>query len=192
MNASNIWTSTTSAAHAPSMRRQHREPNEVTTLPVNVTIGYVSGNSGVYIGGKLTVFGLSAHSKSNSGFGDIGDSNVLYQCVSYVNDPDVVDTPIDDRDVHVVRPTPSENDASLTNIGVGTVWVNTMQQNAGTFIGSTNISGMDSHEKQNLGSGQVFGNQNLNCQSLNLTNDRDVIDGIIRDDDNKAGVFFNG
>ncbi|QSO46297.1 hypothetical protein [Alicyclobacillus mengziensis] len=194
MTYSNIWVpKVRPRAGALRPHLHHKQnPAEVTNLPVNVHIGTVSGNSGVYIGGRLTIFGLSSHSKSNSGFGDLGDSNVFYHSVSFVYDPDMIDTPIDDRDVHVLQQYPPKGDSSITNIGVGTVWVNTLQQNAGTFIGSTNITGMDSHEKQNVGSGQTYGNQNINTKSVNVTNDQDFVDAAIFDNDNKAGHFFNG
>lgn len=190
MTDSNVWVPKLRPLRS---RLDHRQnPAKVTNLPVNVHIGNVTGNSGVYIGGRLTICGLSAHSKSNSGFGDLGDANIFYHSVSFVYDPDMVDTAIDDRDIHMLQQYPSKSDSSITNIGVGTVWVNTLQQNAGTFIGSTNITGMDSHEKQNLGSGQTYGNQNINTKSVNVTNDQDYVDGTMLDNDNKASLFFNG
>ena len=194
MTQSNIWLPNIKpGSYPPKVKQQlHQQqtPAQTTNLPsVNIHVGNVSGNSGIYIGGTLTVFGLSSHSKTNSGFGSIGDSNTFYRCVSVVYDPDLVDTPIDDRDIHILQQAPPQG---ATNIGVQSVWVNTLQQNAGTFIGSTNVTGMDSHQKQNLGSGQVFGNHNVNCASVNMTNDQDYIDGNMLDNDNKAGVFFNG
>ena len=172
--------------------QQPSGPEDVTNLPVNISVGNISGNSGIYVGKNVTIFGLSSHSKSNSGFGDIGDSNLFYKTVSYVYDPDVIDTPIDDRDIHILQQQPAKGkDLSQTNIGVGTVWVNTLQQNAGTFIGTTSITGMDSHEKQNLAHGQIFGNQNISYGDLNVTQDQDVIDAVMHDQDNKAGIFLS-
>lgn len=172
--------------------QQPSGPQDVTNLPVNINVGNISGNSGIYVGKSVTLFGFSSHSKSNAGVGDIGNSNLFYKSVSYVYDPDVIDTPIDDRDVHILQQQPAKGkDLSQTNIGVGTVWVNTIQQNAGTFIGTTSITGMDSHEKQNLAHGQIFGNENMAYGGLYLTQDQDVIDAVMHDEDNKAGIFVS-
>lgn len=161
-------------------------PNQ---LPVNIQIHTVSGSSGIYFGGQIVVSGISSHSKSNAGLGAIGSSNTLYRNFSYVYDPDIIDTQIDDRDTHIFNPQTAPN--VPTQIGVGAVSVNTMTQNSGVFMGTTNITGMDSHEKQNFGSGHIWGNWNLETGNQSISMDSDTVDAWIQDQDYKAGVFLN-
>jgi|GEM_PF-2318498 len=163
---------------------------ETTHLPVNISVGNISGNSGIYLGGRIAISGFSAHSKTNNGFGDAGNANTFYHNLSYVYDSDVIDTPIDDRDVHILQQSPQAMQG-VTNVGVGQLMVNTMQQNSGSFLGTTTITGMDSHEKENFGSGQVYGDWNVLYGNINTTYDSDAIDGVMNDQDNKSGIFFN-
>ncbi|QQE77442.1 hypothetical protein GI364_16000 [Alicyclobacillus sp. SO9] len=163
---------------------------QTTNLPVNIQVNTVSGNSGIYLGSTNTVCGVSAHSKSNMGFGSIGSSNMFVDNVSFVHDPDIIDTPIDDRDTHILHP--GDRPASeTTRIGVGRLDVNTLTQNSAVFMGTANITGMDSHEKQNLAHGQIYGGWNIGAGNQNMTVDNDWIDAPIFDQDYKGGVFLN-
>lgn len=160
-------------------------------LPISLQVTTISGNSGVYIGHYNVVFGLSRHSKSNSGFGSIGSHNAVFRNVNIVYDPDVIDTPIDDRDVHIYAPVHTHAPGQqVTNVGFDTINVATITQNSGIFVGDVTITGLDSHEKENVGSGTVYGNQNVEFENINCVYDSDVIDTPINDQDMKAGVFI--
>lgn len=162
----------------------------IQPLPITMNVHIVSGNSGIYISQHNVVFGVNSHSKSNTGFGTIGSHNALYQNFNLVYDPDVIDTPIDDRDINIYAAHPSVH-PQVTNIGFDTMNVNTITQNSGIFVGDVKITGMDSHEKDNIGNGKVYGNQNVQFQNVNCNYDSDVIDTTINDQDMKAGVFIN-
>lgn len=162
----------------------------VQPLPINLTVHTVSGNSGLYIAQHNVVFGISSHSKSNEGFGSVGSHNAVFRNVNLVYDPDVIDTPIDDRDVNVYAPQEVAQ-PQVANIGFDTINVATITQNSGIFVGDVKITGLDSHEKENLGNSKIYGNQNAEFQNFNCTYDSDVIDTPINDQDMKAGVFIS-
>ncbi|TDY50621.1 hypothetical protein C7445_102180 [Alicyclobacillus sacchari] len=73
-----------------------------------------------------------------------------------------------------------------TLISFGAIYTNTPQQNAGVFIGETNITGWDAHAKSNSGHGAVFGAGNALIAGLNFNFDGlELIDGVIMDQDVK-------
>lgn len=157
---------------------------------VQLQVNVISGNSGVYFGNTNVIFGLSNHSKSNTGFGGVGSQNKMYQNLGIVYDPDWIDTPIDDRDVHVYAPHHDHSAESVMNAKVDSINVQTVTQNSGIFVGDADITGLDSHEKNNTGFGFLYGNQNLEAGNVNITYDSDVIDMPIDDRDNKSAVFI--
>lgn len=156
---------------------------------VRLTVNTVSGNSGIYFGNTNVIFGVSSHSKRNVGIGDVGSGNYLYRNCGVVYDPDTFDTPIDDRDVHVYAPHYDRSASNVLQSHVQSLAVESLNQNAGIFIGDTAITGMDSHEKDNKGTGTIFGNQNLFCRDVNIVFDEDNFDFALDDRDNKSGVF---
>ncbi len=73
-----------------------------------------------------------------------------------------------------------------TVIALGAVNLNVAQSNAGAFIGEINISGWDSNQKSNYGSGLQFGWFNYSVWSLSANFDGgEWLDGIIIDPDVK-------
>lgn len=157
---------------------------------VHLTVQTISGNAGVYFGNQNVSIGVSSHSKSNQAIGSIGTRNHMHHNVSLVYDPDIVDTPIDDRDIHVYAPRYHRNNPNVLNTRVDAISCQTITQNAGIFMGETRVNGFDAHEKQNLAYGQTYGNGNGAQRNVNITWDPDFIDGSIDDRDNKAAVFF--
>lgn len=105
--------------------------------------------------------------------------------MNYVYDPDVIDTPIDDRDVKIYQQTAGAATQGITQIGFQTMNVATVTQNAGIFVGDVKITGFDSHSKSNNGQGAANGNQNLFLENMNITFDSDAIDTPIDDRDAK-------
>lgn len=65
----------------------------------NINVNAIETTSGIFVGTN-TQLGWGAHSKSNHGFGSItGQFNFAIKAINIVMDDDVIDTPIDDRDV---------------------------------------------------------------------------------------------
>ncbi|MCM2533222.1 hypothetical protein NDK43_13470 [Neobacillus pocheonensis] len=150
----------------------------------DINVQTMQRQSGIFIGEKNNAIGWSAHGKENSVIGRIsGQSNLLFQNISILNDPDFIDTPIDDRDINISFENPGdENTTSLTFESLN---VNTMHQNGAVFVGKGNLTGMDANEKANYSQGSLFGNQNQLFNNINTTNDQDVVDAIIEDQDIK-------
>ncbi|WP_231493481.1 hypothetical protein [Alicyclobacillus macrosporangiidus] len=163
------------------------KPSEMVTLPVSIQVRIVQNSSGVYVGGRNVVYGLSAHSKSNAGFGTLHSSNLVYRNLTLVYDPDVLDTPIDDRDVHVFAQ--HQRRPAMTHIGFQSLNVNAMQQNSAVFVGDANITGFDQHQKTNKGSGDTNGHYNGSVCNVYVNFDVDAIDTPIGDQDMKPSVF---
>ncbi|MCF8565144.1 hypothetical protein LLE49_10500 [Alicyclobacillus tolerans] len=161
-----------------------------TTIPVQVSVHTISTNSGVYVGQRNVMTGLSQSSKSNTGFGTIGSRNYVYKNSGIVFDQDYIDTAIDDRDVKILVDT-APDESAVTNIVFESMAVATMTQNAGVFIGDTRISGLDSHSKDNVGFGKVYGNQSVHHSNLGINYDPDLMDTPINDQDIKSGVNTN-
>lgn len=153
--------------------------------PIDIQVGTISGNSGVYIAQQVVVSGISSHSKANSGIGAIGAGNLVYRNLVIVYDDDLIDTPIDDRDIHVVQQTNHPSPSQVTQVGFDSINVLTMSQNSGVFVGDVQITGMDMHSKINTAKGSVTGNGNHEMQNLNYVLDTDVIDAPIQDQDVK-------
>ncbi|MBO0962415.1 hypothetical protein J1P26_22185 [Neobacillus sp. MM2021_6] len=150
----------------------------------NINVQSMERQSGIFIGERNNAVGWSAHGKVNQVIGEIGgQSNLLYQNVSILNDPDYIDTPIDDRDINISFEDPGAEKTS--NLTFDSVNVNTMLQNAMVSIGEGHITGMDANEKVNQAQGSTYGNQNQLFCNVNITNDNDTVDAIIEDADVK-------
>ena len=156
----------------------------------NITVNSIERNSGIFIGQRNCAVGWSAHGKSNNIYDSIGDSNQIVQNLSLLIDPDMIDTPIDDRDQHIILETP-DLESKITNIDLQAVNVNSIIQNAGVFVGKTTITGMESHEKSNTGSGDTYGEKNLSLFNQNFNFDPDMIDAIMNDQDFKPAFVQN-
>jgi len=141
--------------------------------------------SGIFIGERNNAIGWSAHGKENNVIGSIsGESNLLFHNISILNDPDFIDTPIDDRDTNISFDI-QDNEGHTSNLNLDSVNVNSMQQNSSVFIGDSHVTGMDANEKINFALGTIFGNENQFLNNYNVTYDQDVIDAIIEDQDIK-------
>jgi hypothetical protein len=156
----------------------------------DIRVNTIGRNSGIFIGERNVAIGWSAHGKSNSVFGSIGDSNLVSNNFSLLIDPDLIDTPIDDRDQHIFFEKAGRQEEK-TNIDINALNVTSIAQNAGIFIGEGKINGMESHEKENSAMGSISGEKNLSINNVNLNNDPDIIDAIINDQDNKT-TLING
>lgn len=64
-----------------------------------IVVNSIGTSAGVFIGTNLQ-YGWSSHNKSNSSISDIsGTGNTFTRNVNVICDNDLIDTPIDDRDV---------------------------------------------------------------------------------------------
>jgi hypothetical protein len=158
----------------------------------NISVQTMDRQSGIFIGERNHAIGWSAHGKVNHVIGEVGgQSNLLYQNVSILNDPDYIDTPIDDRDINISVENPGAEKTS--NLTFESVNVNTMQENAMVSIGEGHVTGMDANEKVNQSQGSIYGNKNHFLYNINVNNDQDTVDGIIDDQDIKiANIEKNG
>jgi len=146
--------------------------------------------SGIFIGERNSAIGWSAHGKENRVIGSIsGQSNLLLHNTLILNDPDIVDTPIDDRDInlHVEQP----NDNHTTNLTLESVNVNAMTNNNSLSIGKGHINGMDGNNKNNYSIGNLYGHENQIRHNVNYVDDQDGVDGIINDQDIKITNIEN-
>lgn len=150
----------------------------------DIHVQTMTRQSGIFIGEKNTAIGWNAHGKENQVIGSIGgQSNLLLHNILILNDPDIVDTPIDDRDINLHIEHPSDTDNS--NVTLESVNVNAMTHNNSISIGKGHINGMDSNDKLNYSVGNLYGNKNLINSNLNMVHDQDLVDGIIEDQDIK-------
>ena len=112
-----------------------------------------------------------------------GQSNLLLHNISILNDPDIVDTPIDDRDINVSFENPG--DENITHLTLDSLNVNSMQNNSSVFLGKGHVTGMDANQKGNTSQGNLNGNSNQLLNNININNDQDVVDAMIDDRDLK-------
>ena len=150
----------------------------------DIKVQTMQRQSGIFIGENNKAIGWSAHGKDNSVIGSIsGQSNLLYNNISILSDPDFIDTPIDDRDINIsLENGCDENHTS--NLSLNNLQVNSMQDST-LFVGDGQVTGMDANEKANYSQGSIFGNKNQLLNNLNINNDQDQIDAIINDQDIK-------
>lgn len=82
------------------VKKSKNQKSNVTIRFEEFEIGTISNSSGVFNSQTNIQFGWSSHSKSNTGFGSLGgQGNKVEQNTNIVFDNDLVDTPIDDRDI---------------------------------------------------------------------------------------------
>ncbi|AZU64049.1 hypothetical protein [Neobacillus mesonae] len=150
----------------------------------NIHVHSMDRQAGIFIGERNSAVGWSAHGKANNVIGGIsGKSNLLYENVLILNDPDLIDTPIDDRDIHMSIE--NEGKEKTSNFTVESVIVNSMQQNSLVSVGEGHVTGMDANEKSNEPHGSIYGNGNISLGNYNINNDQDVLDAIMEDQDIK-------
>ncbi|MFS0644362.1 hypothetical protein [Siminovitchia sp. 179-K 8D1 HS] len=151
----------------------------------NIHVQSMNRQSGIFIGEQNKAIGWNAHGKANNVIGSVGGrSNLLCQNVFILEDPDFIDTPIDDRDINLSIEHPGNENTS--NLNFDHINVNTMQQNSLVTMGEGHITGMDANEKSNHSLGNIFGNENQTKYNVNINYDQDVVDGIINDQDIKV------
>jgi hypothetical protein len=151
----------------------------------DINVQTMQRQCGIFIGERNNATGWSGHGKENNVIGNIsGTSNLLIHNISILNDPDFIDTPIDDRDINISFDI-QDDESHTSSLNLESVNVNSMQQNSSVFLGKGHVTGMDANEKINFAQGTIFGNENHFLNNYNLNYDQDVIDAIIEDQDIK-------
>ncbi|XJZ25706.1 hypothetical protein ACF5W4_09790 [Bacillota bacterium Lsc_1132] len=151
----------------------------------DIHVQTMHNQSGIFIGERNIAIGWSAHGKENRVIGNIsGHSNLLFHNISILNDPDLIDTPIDDRDINLTFDYP-QDEAATTNLNLESLNVNAMLNNNSIVLGKGHINGMDANHKVNYSLGNLYGSQNQLTKNVNIVHDEDVADGIIEDQDIK-------
>lgn len=149
----------------------------------DINVQTMQRQCGIFIGERNIAIGWSSHGKENRVIGNVGgQSNLLYQNVSILNDPDIIDTPIDDRDINIAFEQPGDDTMNLT---LESINVNAMTSNNSLSVGKGHINGMDSNDKLNYTQGHLFGNKNKLINNVNINMDEDIVDGMINDQDIK-------
>ncbi|MDD4570540.1 MAG: hypothetical protein PHE70_10510 [Tepidanaerobacteraceae bacterium] len=163
----------------------HDKKNDILINFEGLTVTSVGPSSGIFIG-KNRAIGWSAHSKSNVGLGSA--SGEVSHNINIVYDNDLIDSPIDDRDLIVdndVCLTPQVNES--TDINFDDVNVNSLTDNAIISVGKNKQSGWDAHGKANTGIGPYFGNS-FTSGNVSVIADDDVVDSPINDQDFKPNI----
>ena len=156
----------------------------------DINVQTMQRQCGIFIGERNNAIGWSAHGKENNVIGKIsGESNLLINNISILNDPDFIDTPIDDRDINISFEGFGDDD-HITNLDLESLNVNTMYQNSAVFVGKGHVTGIDGNEKANYSSGGLYGNNNHLLNNINVNNDQDVIDAIMEDQDIKIANIY--
>jgi|LSQX01.3.fsa_nt_gb hypothetical protein len=152
-----------------------------------LTIYHLRSSCGVFMGTNNAT-SWSAHTKSNSGLGSVSDG-IVSNNINIVFDNDVIDSPIDDRDIVISNTTCSDKKSGgLTAINFDSIDAITVTSNSSISIGENRQDGWDSHSKMNFGNGSFVGST-LAEGNVSLLVDNDLIDSPINDQDFKPSVI---
>lgn len=144
----------------------------------------IERQSGIFIGERNVAIGWGAHAKENQVIGKIsGQSNLLLHNLLILNDPDHVDTPIDDRDINLSIENPGDD--HTTELELDCLNIHTLAHSSTVFLGRGHINGVDGNGKMNYSQGSLFGSGNHLLNNFNLNYDEDLVDGLIHDQDIK-------
>lgn len=143
-----------------------------------ININSIITNSGVFIGNNQAS-GWTLQTKVNNGFG--GGGGTIIGNTNIVIDNDVIDAPVDDRDLIITNQSQTnkeQTDSQITLIHFNEVNVNALNRNCSIAIGENDQTNWTSHNKNNYGNGILSG-KNLAGRNLNIIRDDDVIDAPI-------------
>ena len=117
--------------------------------------------------------GWSSHSKSNSGLGTSGDG--CRNNLNIVYDNDIIDTPVESRDIFLNTGGASDDGTGPLEIKFDKIDVNALDTQSLIAVGHNSQSAWDSHSKDNLGLGTLYGQPSL-TKNTNTIHDDDIID----------------
>jgi hypothetical protein len=150
-----------------------------------INVNSITSNSGVFIGFNRSPY-WHVQAKQNNGFG-AASGGVFLGNTQIIIDNDLIDAPIDDRDLVMNCAIEDEKKKrepiqkeSITLINFHSVNVNALNSNSTVAIGENDQPNWGSHNKSNYGSGTLSG-KNLSGKNLSIIHDDDLIDVTMSD-----------
>jgi hypothetical protein len=134
-------------------------------------VNNIEDSSGIFIGTNQAI-GWSTYSKSNQGFGNLRNAT-LTNSISVVQDPDVIDTPIED--VRYITLTEASNPLQQCAIEFNSIHANSLFNGSAIDLGDNKQLGWRSSRKVNYGFGKSLGSNRVN-QVASIIFDDDAID----------------
>ncbi|UJF32862.1 spore germination protein [Paenibacillus hexagrammi] len=153
---------------------------EVTINFDQIQVKSMDSSSGIFVGQINHAYGWNSQSKSNMGFGKIGDHNVMANIESVVYDDDHVDAPMINKSV--LTENKEESGAHHSEIKFAAIEVGTMDTNATVSVGESSQAGWSSQAKSNYGNGTFVGDSVL-THNKSIIKDDDVVDSPVNDQD---------
>ncbi|OCA85897.1 hypothetical protein A8F94_13680 [Bacillus sp. FJAT-27225] len=138
-----------------------------------IDVNSIDTASGIFVGVNYAN-NWSSHRKTNYGFGSISNSRVTGNS-SFLNDNDLVDTPINSNAVTIMERQP---ESSLNHVDVVGINVNVLDTCAALAVGENDLNGWSSHSKRNNGQGRMIGNIK-NERNATYISDQDILDSQI-------------
>lgn len=140
-----------------------------------INITSIMTNSGLFIGRNYPS-NWHVQTKVNNGFGS--GEGIMLGNTNIVIDNDVLDTPVDDRDILLSSQGQQPNadtESQLTMIHFKEVHVNTLERNSTIAIGENEQLNWTSNNKSNYGNGMLAG-ENTVGRNLHIIQDNDAVD----------------
>ncbi len=140
-----------------------------------INVNSLITNSGIFIG-MNHASGWHMQTKINNGFG--GGGGTIIGNTNIIIDNDVIDAPVDDRDIILSNHHKEGIDTAesqVTLIHFNAVNVNALNRNSTIAIGENDQTNWTSHNKNNYGNGIISGKSTVG-RNLNIIHDDDVID----------------
>ncbi|WP_282939526.1 hypothetical protein [Paenibacillus sp. RC67] len=134
-------------------------------------VNNIEDSSGIFIGTNQAI-GWSTYSKSNQGFGSLSNST-LTNVVSVVQDPDFIDTPIEDT--RYITLTETNHSLQQCAIDFNSIHANTLSNGSAMDLGDNKQLGWRSARKVNYGFGKNLGRNHLK-QVASMIVDDDAVD----------------
>lgn len=134
-------------------------------------VNNIENSSGIFIGTNQAI-GWSNYSKSNQGFGTLSNA-ALTNVVSVVQDPDFIDTPIED--VRTITLAESSHSMQQSAIDFNAIHANSITNGSALDLGDNKQLGWRSSRKTNYGFGKSLGGNRVQ-QVASVTFDDDAVD----------------
>ncbi|GIP38166.1 hypothetical protein J31TS4_14460 [Paenibacillus sp. J31TS4] len=137
-------------------------------------VNNMEDSSGIFIGNTQAI-GWSSYSKTNQGFGSLS-SSTLTNAVSFVQDADMVDMPVQDTRAITLAEAGSPAQSA---IDFGSIHANVLMNGSAIDLGDNKQLGWRSSRKVNYGFGKALG-RNQVSRVASLLQDDDGVDAPFR------------
>jgi len=142
----------------------------------SIKVKSIDSSSGIFVSSNNYANNWTSQSKSNYGFGKVGENNVLTRCYTVVHDDDFIDSPMRDESTTVDI---KKSIAQKTDIDFKEIKIDELDSNAAISIGETAQQSWKSSSKNNFGNGKFVGRTNIPQNQSNI-NDSDIIDSPVK------------